>query len=186
MFGMKSEVGYEELRARCIETFGRIYKDSLVFDICMVDKRTRLRIQSDEVYIRETKALKANLFLEQLDVLDRVLAGEFGNPERPQDTSQVVLKALEMKNKLLLEDLNVNKDESNALNVTYVAYSREDFEAEETVEVSAGGAGGDLGADFGAAGGDGSFESRMKGDVAKRLESISRDDMTAETNRPDK
>lgn len=160
---------YEKLREKCIDTFRRIYKDSLVFDICKVDKQTRIRMQQDEVYIAETKALKANLFLEQLEILDNVLAGNYGNPERPQDTSQVILKALEMKNKLLLEDLNVNKDDSNALNVTYVSFARGDFEGDETVEVHAGSSEVELGADFGGGEETDSFEARMKSDIAKKL-----------------
>ena len=74
-----------------------------------------------------------------------------------------------MKNKLLLEDLNVNKDDSNALNVTFVAMSREDFEAQEVVEVVEGDNAPKLGADFGEASDNESFESRMKAEVKQKM-----------------
>ena len=160
---------YEQLRNKCVKTYGKLYKDSLVFDICKVDKQTRIRLQQDPVYIAETKALKAGLFLNQLDILDNVLAGTYANSEKPTDTSATVLKALEMKNKLLLEDLNVNKDESNALNVTFVSMDKADFEAMETVEVNEGSNSEELGADFIGEGDSDSFEARMKADLSERL-----------------
>ena len=74
-----------------------------------------------------------------------------------------------MKNKLLLEDLNVTKDDSNALNVTFVAMKREDFEALETVEINEGGNSTELGVDFGTSDDTDSFEARMKKDVKERM-----------------
>lgn len=166
---MKDDTEYEQIRKKCIEVYGKLYKDSITFDYCKVDKQTRVRLQQDEVYITETKAKKASLFLDQLDILDNVLTGAYANSEKPSDQSGNVLKALEMKNKLLLEDLNVNKDDSNALNVTFVAMSREDFEAQEVVEVVEGDNAPKLGADFGEASDNESFESRMKAEVKQKM-----------------
>ena len=166
---MKDDTEYEQIRKKCIEVYGKLYKDSITFDYCKVDKQTRIRLQQDEVYIAETKAKKASLFLDQLDILDNVLSGAYANSEKPSDQSGNVLKALEMKNKLLLEDLNVNKDDSNALNVTFVAMSREDFEATETVEINEGSNSEELGADFISEEGGDSFEARMKSDLSERL-----------------
>lgn len=165
---------YEELRDRCIKSYAKLYKDALVFDICKVDKQTRLRLQQDPVYITETKALKAGLFLDQLDTLDDVLSGAYAG-EKPTDQSSNILKALEMKNKLLLEDLSVNKDESNALNVTFTALTAEDFEALDTVEVNRGSNHAELGADFGASEDNDSFEARMKADINERMKSVKKD-----------
>lgn len=159
---------YEELRTKCIKTFGKLYKDSPVFDYNKVDKQTRIRLQQDPVYIAETKALKARLFLDQLDTLDNVLAGSYQG-EKPTDMSATVLKALEMKNKLLLEDLNVNKDDSNALNVTFTEMSREDYLSSEVVEVHEGKAETQLGADFGQGNDNDSFEGRMKAEIKKKM-----------------
>lgn len=159
---------YEKLREQCIKNFAKLYKDSLVFDICEVDKPTRLRLQQDPVYVAKTKALKASLFLNQLDILDNVLAGAYQG-EKQTDQSANILKALEMKNKLLLEDLNVNKDDSNSLNVTFTAMGKEAFEKMETVEVSKGSNNTELGADFGMSEDTDSFEARMKADIQNKI-----------------
>jgi hypothetical protein len=74
-----------------------------------------------------------------------------------------------MKQKLLLEDINITKDESNALNVAFVAMSREDFESLETVEVNHGGNSREIGADFGVSDDTDSFEARLKADAKQRL-----------------
>lgn len=170
---------YEELRKKCIESFKTIYKDSLVFDYNEVPKDVRIRLLEDPIYIAKTKALKAGLFIEQLDILNNVLAGSYQG-EKQTDQSGVILKALELKNKLLLEDLNVTKDESTALNVTYVAMTREDFEALETVEVSDGGNSVELGADFGVSEDNDSFEARLKAKTKQKLEQAEQEKERAE------
>lgn len=162
---------YEELRKKCIESFKILYKDSLVFDYNEVPKDVRIRLLDDPIYLAKTKALKAGLFIEQLDILNNVLAGSYQG-EKQTDQSGVILKALELKNKLLLEDLNVTKDESNALNVTYVAMTREDFEALETVEVSEGGNSVELGADFGVSEDNDSFEARLKAKTKEKMDKL--------------
>lgn len=162
---------YEELRTKCIESFKILYKDSLAFDYNEVPKDVRIRLLDDPIYVAKTKALKAGLFIEQLNILDGVLAGAYQG-ERPTDQSGNVLRALELKQKLLLEDLNVTKDESNALNVTYVAMSREDFEALETVEVSEGGNSVELGADFGVSEDNDSFEARLKAKTKEKMDKL--------------
>lgn len=163
---------YEGLREKCIQTFKTLYKDAIVFDYCEVPKEIRIRLLNDPVYLSKTKAIRAGLFKQQLDTLDAVLAGSYSNSEKPTDTSGTILKALEMKQKLLLEDLNINKDDSNALNVTFTAMSREDFEALETVEVSQGGNSTELGADFGVSDDTDSFEARMKAQTKAKLKDL--------------
>lgn len=163
------KVEYEKLRARCIDKYRILYKDSLVFDACEVPKETRIVLQDDEVYLMKTKALKAELFATQLELIDSVLLGNYRGSS-DTDASSTVLKAIEMRQKILLEDLNVTKDESNALNVTFVAMDRDAFESLSTVEVGEGGNSNSLGADFGVSEETDSFESRMKSDVKARLD----------------
>lgn len=163
---------YEELRDKVIAKFKILYKDSMAMDMCEVPKDVRIRMLSDEYYITKTKAIKASLFAQQLETLDAVLAGSYASSEKPTDQSGTVLKALEMKQKLLLEDMNVNKDETNALNVTFVAMSREDFEALETVEINEGSNTTELSADFGVSEDTDSFEARLKADAKERLKEL--------------
>jgi hypothetical protein len=167
-----AEKTYEELRADVIAKYKIVYKDSVAMDACKVPKDIRIRMLDDPEYIAETKAIKASLFIDQLDILDGVLGGSYSDPEKVGDRSATVLKALEMKQKLLLEDLNVTKDESNALNVTYIAMSREDFEALETVEINEGGNSNELGADFGGKEEDNSFEARMKAKTQEKMKEL--------------
>jgi hypothetical protein len=163
---------YESLRDKVIQKFKVLYKDSMAMDMCEVPKDVRIRMLSDEFYITKTKAIKAGLFAQQLETLDAVLAGTYANSEKPTDQSGTVLKALEMKQKLLLEDMNVNKDETNALNVTFVAMSREDFEALDTVEINEGSNTTELSADFGVSEDTDSFEARLKADAKERLKEL--------------
>jgi hypothetical protein len=167
-----SQKEYEELRDKVISKFRILYKDALAMDMCEVPKDIRIRLLDDEVYLTKTKAIRASLFAQQLETLDAVLAGAYANSEKPTDQSATVLKALEMKQKLLLEDLNITKDDSNALNVAFTAMSREDFEALSTVEVHEGGNARELGADFGVSEDTDSFEARLKADAKARLSEL--------------
>ena len=165
----KKPVTYEELREQVIKKYKIIYKDALAMDICEVPKDVRLRMLEDPYYISKTKAIKAGLFVEQLEQLDGIVSGKFDNSEHPTDRSAVVLRALELKQKLLLEDLNVTKDESNALNVAFIAMTKEDFEALDSVEVNHGGNTRELSADFGVSEDTDSFEARQKAEIKQRL-----------------
>ena len=164
---------YEELRDEVIQKFRIVYKDSIAMDACKVPKDVRIRMLDDPDYLMETKAIKANLFVDQLSELDNVISGVYDNSEKGTDRSQSVIRCLELKQKLLLEDLNVAKDESKALNVTYIAMSREDFEALDTVEVNQGGNNGrEIGNDFGVSEDKDSFEARLKADAQDRLKKL--------------
>jgi hypothetical protein len=166
---------YEELRDKVISKYKILYKDSLAMDSCEVPKEIRIRLFEDEVYLAKTKAIKATLFEEQLNILNGILAGVYA--EEGKDNSATLLKALEMKQKLLLEDLNVVKDDSNAVNVTFMSMSKEDFESLDVVEINEGSNNStELGADFGVADDDNnSFEARMKAEVQKKMENLEND-----------
>lgn len=166
---------YEELRDKVISKYKILYKDSLAMDACEVPKEIRIRLFEDEVYLAKTKAIKATLFEGQLNILNGILAGVYA--EEGKDNSATLLKALEMKQKLLLEDLNVVKDDSNAVNVTYMSMSKEDFESLDVVEINEGSNNStELGADFGVADDDNnSFEARMKAEVQKKMENLEND-----------
>lgn len=125
---------YEEYKEEAIAAFSRIYKDSLAFDLARVPKEVRIRLLEDPDYTSETRSLRADLYAGTLKYINDVLKLEYSDPEKGGNASEV-MKALEMRNKLLFSDLNIDADESNALNITFIAMRREDFEAEETVEI---------------------------------------------------
>lgn len=166
---------YEQLREEVVAKFGIVFKDSVAMDACKVPKDMRIRMLEDPEYIAETKALKANLFIEQLDELTNIIAGNYDNSEKGSDRSATVLRCLELKQKLLLEDLNINKDESNALNIAFIAMSQKDFEALDTVEVNQGGNSRELSADFGVSEDTDSFEARLKADAKQRLDNMEKE-----------
>jgi len=167
-----AEQTYEELRSDVIDKFRIVYKDAVAMDACKVPKDIRLRMIDDPVYISETKAIKAHLFIDQLEELSNIIAGTYDNSEKGSDRSATVLRCLELKQKLLLEDLNVNKDESNALNVSFIAMTKEDFEALDSVEVNKGSNSRELSADFGVSEDTDSFEARLKADAKQRLKEL--------------
>lgn len=167
---------YEKLRSQCIEKFKLIPKDQIVFDACEVPKEVRIRLLDDQVYLAKTKAIRANMFIDNIKLLDKAISGAFTGGKETDQTSNV-LKASEMKNKILFDELNVNKDESNALNVTFVTMSREDFEHSETVRVFEGSNNSsELGADFGVTEDNDSFEARMKAQTQEKLKQIKSED----------
>lgn len=163
---------YEELRKNVIKQYKILYKESVAMDMCRVPKDVRIRMLEDPYFIQETKAIKAGLFVEQLEELDKIVIGTYDNSEKGSDRSATVLRCLELKQKLLLEDLNVTKDESNALNVSFIAMSKEDFEALDSVEVNHGGNSRELSADFGVNDDTDSFEARLKADAKQRLKEL--------------
>ena len=165
-------LSYEELRENVIKQYRILYKESVAMDMCRVPKDVRIRMLEDPYFIQETKAIKAGLFVEQLEELDKIVTGAYDNSEKGSDRSATVLRCLELKQKLLLEDLNVTKDESNALNVSFIAMSKEDFEALESVEVNHGGNSRELSADFGVNDDTDSFEARLKADAKQRLKEL--------------
>ena len=177
-----AEKTYEELRTEVIEKFRVVYKDSVAMDACKVPKDVRIRMLEDPEYIAETKAIKAHLFIDQLEELDRIVVGTYDNSEKGSDRSATVLRCLELKQKLLLEDLNVTKDESNALNVSFIAMTKEDFEALDSVEVNHGGNSRELSADFGVNDDTDSFEARLKADAKQRLKELDDKKKEAENN----
>lgn len=126
---------YEALREKAIEAFGYVYKDTLAFDMVLADKSERTRLLQDNIYLTQTKAVRASLYKEQLEEINKLIEGDFRSDK---DSSATKIRAIEMKNKLLFQDMMIDADESNALNVAFVSMTREDFESTDTIEVHFG------------------------------------------------
>ena len=130
-----AEKEYSVLREEAIEAFGFIYKDTLAFDMVLADKSERTRLLQDNIYLSRTKAKRAYLYKEQLTEINKLIEGDFRSEK---DSSATKIRAIEMKNKLLFQDMMIDADESNALNVAFVSMTREDFESTDTIEVHSG------------------------------------------------
>lgn len=126
---------YEQIKFEALEAYKGIYKDSLAFDLAKVGKADRMKLLEDEEYLAETKSIKASLYAKQIKIINNVINLEYSDTEKGNNASEV-LKALEMRDKLLFKDLNIEADESNALNVVMIEMDREAFEKMETVTVS--------------------------------------------------
>jgi hypothetical protein len=133
----ESKKSYEDYRTMAIMNYKKVYKDSLAFDMAKVPKDFRLILVEDDVYLTDTKAIKAELYAKSITTLQEVIDGDYA--EDGKDPTGNLLKALEMRNKILFNDLNIEADESNALNITMVELSREALSMMETVEVSISG-----------------------------------------------
>lgn len=168
-----TDIEYNQLRVDCISAYKKVYKDSLAFDICKVDKATRIILQEDITYKNETASLKAQLFSEIINTLDDVIAGVYAEEGKVEKTANI-LSAVEKKQKILLEDLNINADESNALNVVYIAITKEEFEKDDHTEVFEGSNTNNdatnLGEGFGMDDSEMGAEGRAKKDVQDRLD----------------
>lgn len=151
---------YVKIRENCIEAYGSLYKDSIVFDFCKVGKTDRVRLVKDPIYIAETKAAKAELFLNQLDVLDKLIDGSFGPSDK--DKSSTILRAIELKQKLLLEDIGINNDPANCLNIVFTEMSQEDFQSMGKIEIEEGDEDADLDDNFGLTSDNLSAEEKAK------------------------
>ena len=158
-------MSYEEIRAEAIKAFSKCYKDSLAFDLIGIDKSMRTRLTQDPEYLRATRKSKAELFVKQLKELDDIIDDDFDDALKPGDR----LKAIQERKSLLLSDVDEGGDESNALNVAYIAMSREDFEAMDNVEIFEGNGNTNLSAAFGEGEAVDSAETRAKEDIARRL-----------------
>ena len=130
----KDERSYEEMREDALLAFSKIYKDSLAFDLAGIPKEARIKMIDDEFYLSSTKRAKADMYAKQLRILGDVIEGQHSDPDKGNATE--ILKALEMRNKLLFNDLNIEADDSNALNIYYLAMNRDDFEKMGTVEIN--------------------------------------------------
>ena len=125
---------YEILREACIASYRKVYKDSLAFDMNCVPKEKRLMLTEDQFYIAETKKIKAELYAKNIKVLQDVIDEAYSSESK--DPTANILRALEMRNKILFNDLMIDADDSNALNITMAALTREEMEKLDTVEVS--------------------------------------------------
>ena len=161
--GVDSE--YISLRDKVISAYQEVYKESLAFDLCEVNSKMRLKLSEDEVFMMAVKKIRAQLFAEQLESLDKVILLTQSSKEGAAN----YLKAVMAKQSLLLENLNLSKDETNAVNVAFASFSPDEFVALETVEVNEPTSDEDISSiDMGFEMEGDSFESRMARDIEER------------------
>lgn len=157
---------YKKLRARCIEEYPNFYKDNLVFQYCKVGKSDQLLLLEDPEYRMETASLHAELFKDNLSILNSVIKGAYAD-EAGSEKAPVILKAIDMRNQLLLSDVGVNDDLKSRLNIAFTKMSKEDFQNLSTIEINEGNGNTDLSANFGVSGDNMSREEEAKAKLAQ-------------------
>lgn len=129
---MSSKDDYAALRDACIDSFKEVYKDSIAFDMNECSKEERTLLLQDPIYLAKTKAAKAKLYAKNLSIYQGVINGEYGDTDKALTPSDV-MKAVEARNKILFNDLNIDADESNQINIITMYLSREEIEKMDIV-----------------------------------------------------
>lgn len=123
----------EQWRDDAVSAFLKVPKSSVAFDYAKIPKEVRILLLQDTEYNETTKQVLASQYVKDLIKLNEVLDGSYGIETR--DPSGTILKALSMKQDILYRSLGVEADESNALNITFTAYTKKEMETIDTVIV---------------------------------------------------
>lgn len=124
---------YEDWRDKAIMAFKKVPKAAVAFDYVRLPKELRVKMLSDEYFVKETKQILSSQYVQDLERLNDVLDGKYGVDTK--DSSSTVLKAISMKQEILYKSLGVEADESNALNIVFVSMSADEIKALPTVTV---------------------------------------------------
>ncbi len=88
--GTHEENPFDELVSRCIKAFSVTYSDTIALDANGVLGKQRILIMEDERYRRETKMLKAQKTMRDLDEIEALTAEITEEPDPPDDGEEVV------------------------------------------------------------------------------------------------
>lgn len=131
--------------SRVISCYKKVLNAGMALDACRVQGKLRAMILADPVFIRETKAIRAEKYFEELDEVEEIRRkansldmddGGRGGGQSVKDAVTLQLKAAQMRRELLSLSAEAGKDdESDALNFFFCPVSREEMEKMKRVEV---------------------------------------------------
>jgi hypothetical protein len=140
-----------------VTAFKRFLSDSMALDYCGVLGKTRSFVLDSKEYKGQTKKIKAEAYLDELDDIEAIVAELKGSEVNEsdydmRDSKQVKtynkdykdlfamqLKANELRRNLLqLSQREDEAEEADALNIFFVPVTREEFDAMVTVEIHDG------------------------------------------------
>lgn len=127
---------YEDWFDKAVAAFKKVPKSTVAFDYAKIPKEIRLKLLQDPEYTDVTHQVLASQYVKDIEKLNEVLDGNYGIENK--DPSGTILKALSMKQDILYKNLGVEADESNALNVVFIAMSKAEFEELDQVDVYEG------------------------------------------------
>lgn len=143
--GEKDTESFNSVVSKVIECYRKVLNAGMALDACRVQGKLRAMILADPVFIRETKAIRAEKYFEELDEVEEIRRkansldmddGGRGGGQSVKDAVTLQLKAAQMRRELLSLSAEAGKDdESDALNFFFCPVSREEMEKMKRVEV---------------------------------------------------
>jgi hypothetical protein len=133
-----------------LEAFKILLNDSMALDYCGVTGKDRKIILNDPYFIKETRRIKAEKYIEEIKEINNLLTAlnyaEFNENKRfsefDEDTSKIInlkMKVTAMRRELLsLTASDKESDESDGMNIFFIDVSRKEFEKMVNVEVHEG------------------------------------------------
>jgi hypothetical protein len=133
-----------------LEAFKILLNDSMALDYCGVTGKDRKIILNDPYFIKETRRIKAEKYIEEIKEINNLLTAlnyaEFNENKRfsefDEDTSKIInlkMKVTAMRRELLsLTASDKESEESDGMNIFFIDVSRKEFEKMVNVEVHEG------------------------------------------------
>lgn len=136
---------FNKVVAKVIECYKKVLNSGMALDACRVQGKLRAMILADPEYIKETRAIRAEKYFQELDEVEEIRRkansldmddGGRGGAQSVKDAVTLQLKAAQMRRDLLqLSSESSKDDESDALNFFFCPVSREEMEKMKRVEV---------------------------------------------------
>ena len=136
---------FKKAVAKAIECYRKVLNSGMALDACRIQGKLRAMILADPEYIRETKAIRAEKYFQELDEVEEIRRkansldmddGGRGGGQSVKDAVTLQLKAAQMRRDLLALSADTGKDdEADALNFFFCPVSREEMEKMKRVEV---------------------------------------------------
>lgn len=136
---------FNKVVAKVIECYKKVLNSGMALDACRVQGKLRAMILADPEYIKETKAIRAEMYFKELDEVEEIRKkanaldmddGGRGGGQSVKDAVTLQLKAAQMRRDLLSLSADAGKDdEADALNFFFCPVSREEMEKMKRVEV---------------------------------------------------
>ena len=133
-----------------LEAFNLLLNESIALDYCGITGKDRKLILNDSDFIRESKKLKAERYVEEIKDINTIIKsiGRTGVDENArfsdgdEDPAKIInlkMKATSMRREMLsLSADDKENDEANSLNIFFIDISREEFERMRNIEVHEG------------------------------------------------
>lgn len=154
---------FRDLVHQCIEAYRELMNTGMALDICKVQGKQRTFILRDPEFIRETKAIRAQSYKDELEDIEKIYAaasklgddssgydGDDGRTEggkgkrksqvgNDKDALTLQLKAASMRRDLKsLSAEDTDSNEESTLNFFFTALTKEEMEELKEVEVNHG------------------------------------------------